>query len=84
MTEHPKTLTVVEARANLSELLGEVFYTGQPIVIERHGKPMAVVINPELFARFQVWQEQQEVAERPLAATEEAEHRPIGFESNAD
>ena len=59
MTEHPKILTVVEARTNLSELLGEVFYTGQPIIIERHGKPMAVVINPDTFARFQLWQAQQ-------------------------
>ena len=65
MTEEPKTLTVVEARAKLSELLGEVFYTGKPIMIERHGKPMAVVISPETFARFQVWQAQQGSAQPP-------------------
>ena len=67
MTEQPKTLTVVEARTNLSELLGEVFYTGQPIVIERHGKPVAVMINPETFARFQLWQIQQGSAQPPAA-----------------
>lgn len=59
MTEQLRTMPVVAARTNLSELLGEVFYTGQPIVIERHGKPMAVVINPDTFARFRLWQAQQ-------------------------
>lgn len=59
MIEQPKTVPVVAARTNLSELLGEVFYTGQPIVIARHGKPMVVVINPDAFARFQEWQAEQ-------------------------
>lgn len=65
MIEHPKMLSVVEARAKLSELLGAVFYAQQPIVIERHGKPMAVLIHPELFARFQRWQAQQGSAQPP-------------------
>ena len=60
MTERPKNLSVVEARINLSELLGEVLYTGQPIIIERHGKPMAVLVNPEVYERFATWLQQQE------------------------
>lgn len=59
MIDMAKSVSVVDARTNLSELLGEVFYAGQSIIIERHGKPMAVVINPDTFARFQLWQAQQ-------------------------
>ena len=66
MTEQPKTLSVVAARTNLSELLGQVFYARQPIVIARHGKPMAVLIDPDTFARFQAWQgDQRATPEQP-------------------
>ncbi len=39
-------MSVREARANFSELLGTVHYTAKPVIIERRGKPYAVVITP--------------------------------------
>ena len=36
-----------EARANFSELLGSVHYTREPVIVERKGKPYAVLISPE-------------------------------------
>ena len=41
-----KTMSVREARAKFSDLLGSVHYTNQPVIIERNGKPYAVVIGP--------------------------------------
>jgi prevent-host-death family protein len=46
-----------DARANFSELLGLVYYTQEPVIVERKGKPYAVVISPKQWERIQ--QEQQ-------------------------
>ena len=48
-----KRLSVREARANLAELLGAVYYTHEPVTIERKGRAMAVLVSPEQFERFQ-------------------------------
>jgi prevent-host-death family protein len=39
-----RKVSAVEARKRLGELLESVFYRGDEVVIERAGKPMAVVI----------------------------------------
>lgn len=57
-----KSVSIVDLRVGLSELLGEVFYAKQPVLIERHGKPMAVLIHPDEFARFRSWQDEQNIA----------------------
>ncbi|MBI2911101.1 MAG: type II toxin-antitoxin system Phd/YefM family antitoxin [Chloroflexi bacterium] len=44
-----KTMSVREARANFSDLLGLVYYTKEPVIVERQGKPFAVVISPEQY-----------------------------------
>jgi len=52
-----KTTTAIKARRNLGQLLEEVFYRGDEFVIERAGKPMAVLIPIQEFER---WQKQRE------------------------
>ncbi|MCL5946825.1 MAG: type II toxin-antitoxin system Phd/YefM family antitoxin [Chloroflexi bacterium] len=42
-----------EARARFSELIGQVYYTKEPVIVERKGKPFAVVISPEQFEALQ-------------------------------
>ncbi len=42
-----------DARANFSELIGSVRYTNEPVVIEKNGKTVAVVISPQLFELLQ-------------------------------
>lgn len=69
----PRTMSVREARANFSELLGLVHYTKEPIVVQRNGKPFAVVISPEEYAslraeRERAWQTVDRVRERNAAA----------------
>jgi prevent-host-death family protein len=54
-----------EARNNFSQLLGEVHYGGQTVIIERSGRPMVAVIPLQEYerlvaereARFQVLDE---------------------------
>src|SRR5438552_18672197 len=42
-----------EARANFSDLLGQVYYTKEPVIVEKKGKPMAVVVSPDDYERYQ-------------------------------
>lgn len=44
-----RKVTAGEARKRLGELLEGVFYRGDEVVIERAGKPMAVVIPAERY-----------------------------------
>ena len=48
-----KRISAKEARDNFGDLLGSVHYGGQPVIVEKKGKPFAVVISPEDFERFQ-------------------------------
>lgn len=52
-----KTTTAIKARKNLGQLLEGAYYRGDEFVIERAGKPMAVLIPIQEFRR---WQEQRE------------------------
>lgn len=52
-----KTTTAIKARKNLGRLLEETFYRGDEFIIERAGKPMAVLISVQEFER---WRKQRE------------------------
>ena len=47
-----RTLSAVEARKHLGEVLEGVYYRHDEVVIERAGKPMAVVIPAEVYERL--------------------------------
>ncbi len=52
-----KRIDALRARRNLGQLLEEVFYKGEQFVIQRAGKPMAVVISP---AEYEMYLKQRE------------------------
>ncbi|MBI3978260.1 MAG: type II toxin-antitoxin system Phd/YefM family antitoxin [Chloroflexi bacterium] len=54
-----RRMSARDARANFSELLGTVYYTKEPVIVERKGKPFAVVISPE---QYEVLKREQERA----------------------
>lgn len=58
-----RRMSAREARANFSDLLGTVFYTNEPVIVERKGKPFAVVISPE---QYRVMQEEIQRAWRSV------------------
>ncbi len=47
-----RTVTAIDARRRLGELLESVHLRGDEVVIERAGKPMAVVIPAELYEQL--------------------------------
>lgn len=48
-----RTVTALDARRRLGELLESVYHGGDEVVIERAGKPMAVVIPAERYAAME-------------------------------
>lgn len=44
-----QTVNTVEAKNRLNELIAEVVESGEPIVVEKRGKPVAVVVDFESF-----------------------------------
>lgn len=47
-----RTISTSEARASFGDLLGSVYYAKEPVIVEKKGKAVAVVISPEDFERF--------------------------------
>lgn len=52
-----KQIPAVKARQQLGNLLDEVRFRGTDFIIERDGKPIAVVISPEMYGRYQALRE---------------------------
>jgi prevent-host-death family protein len=64
-----RKLSAVEARKRLGEVLEGVYYRGDEVVIERAGRPMAVVIPAYLYenierGRNRLWKMIEEAQER--------------------
>ena len=47
-----KTVGSRDARSRFSELLGEVHYGSQTVIVERSGRPMAAIIPVEVYRRL--------------------------------
>lgn len=47
-----KDVNAVSFRQNLGEMLNQVQYRNDSIVINKDGKPVAALVDPELFARI--------------------------------
>lgn len=52
-----KTISALDARRRLGELLEEVYYQGSQFIVERAGKPMAVVVPIE---QYRQWRQRRE------------------------
>ncbi len=52
-----KTISALDARRKLGQILEEVFYQGNQFIVERAGKPMAVVIP---VSQYRQWKERRE------------------------
>jgi len=45
-------MTAKQARDNFTDLLGRVYYGKESVVVEKKGRPFAVVISPEDFEKY--------------------------------
>ena len=50
-------VTAKEARDNFTDVLGMAYYGKQSVVVERGGRPFAVVINPDEFDKYEKYKE---------------------------
>jgi prevent-host-death family protein len=48
-----RRVPIAEAKAKLSAIVDEVLHRGERVVIERHGKPVAVVVSLDDLARLE-------------------------------
>jgi len=62
-SEMAAVVTATEAKNNLGQLLRRVAENGEEIVIERQGRPRAVIISVEDYARYKAAAEQQRRSE---------------------
>jgi prevent-host-death family protein len=60
-------MSVREARARFADVLGSVYHTGEPVIVERNGKPVAVLISPDAFVSGKAG-----AREEPSAALDDA------------
>lgn len=54
-----KRMSVRDARAHVADALAEVKYTKVPVMIERKGQPMAVMLSPDQWSDFERYLNQQ-------------------------
>ena len=64
-----RRLSAVEARQKLGEVLDGVYYRGDEVIIERAGKPLAVVVPVQLYEqharnRKEDWERLLEITDR--------------------
>ncbi|MBI2303644.1 MAG: type II toxin-antitoxin system Phd/YefM family antitoxin [Chloroflexi bacterium] len=52
-----RRMSAREARANFGDLLGLVYYTKEAVIIEKKGRPFAVVVSPQDYEALQKEQE---------------------------
>jgi prevent-host-death family protein len=48
-----RTVSISVAKSHLSELVGRTMYAGDHIVVERHGKAVAVIVPVEDYAELE-------------------------------
>ena len=54
-----KTISTAAARASFGDVVNSVYYTKEPVVVEKKGRPVAVIINPDDYEAFQQAREAQ-------------------------
>jgi len=60
-------VSAVNFRQNLGEMLGRVQYRNDSIIINKDGRPVAALVDAELFARIRRMQERFETLARKLS-----------------
>jgi prevent-host-death family protein len=54
-----RRMSAKEVRDNFSDVLGSAYYKNEPTIVERKGKPVAVVISPAEYERYQALQKER-------------------------
>ena len=57
MNSSIKTFTAKQARDNFTDILGMVYYGKEPVMVEKKGRPFAVVLDPTEFERYEEYKQ---------------------------
>jgi prevent-host-death family protein len=73
------TITSRKLRTDLADTLNRVMYTGDRVVIERHGKPVAAIVPVEDLAAIEAREDAEDLAELQASITETQEQGTVPF-----
>ena len=73
-------MTVAEAKNRFSELLRRTEYGGERVIVERHGKAVAVIVSTDDLRRLEAIEDAEDVRDAEQALKEAAEHGTIPLE----
>ena len=78
----PNRVTAKQARDNFTDILGTVYYGRQPVIVERKGRPFAVVVNPEEYEKYENYKDAArkrifEIIEEIQAANKGAKYEKV-------
>ena len=68
------TVTVADAKNHFSDLLRRAEYGGERVIVERHGKPVAVIVSTDDLKRLEALEDVSDVHDAKAALKEAAEH----------
>lgn len=63
-------MSIADAHANFADVVGAVNDTNEPVILEKRGRPLAVMISPEQYERYQ-----EQVKERFFRAVDQIQQR---------
>ena len=63
-------VAVTEARDTFADLLNRVAYGGEQVEIERHGKPVAVLVPPDVLQRLEELEDELDALKAEMASKE--------------
>ena len=75
------TVTVADAKNHFSDLLRRAEYGGERFIVERHGKPVAVIVSTDDLKRLESLEESADVRDAEAALKEAAEQGTIPLDA---
>src|SRR5438477_9845068 len=75
------TVIVADAKNHFSDLLRRAEYGGERVVVERHGKPVAVIVSTDDLKRLEALEDAADVRDAEAALKEAAEHGTIPLDA---
>lgn len=58
-----RTVSAYKARTNFGEILDEVRYRKEPVIVEKNGRPAAVIIDLEAYRSMEALREEEKYIE---------------------
>lgn len=73
-------MTAKEARDNFTDLLGSVYYGKESVVVEKKGRPFAVVVNPDEYGSYIKYKEAAKKRVLEIIEEIQAANKDLNFE----